>query len=112
ALRRHAILRSAGPLTFLTPVINAGGEPFRAVAVAPWLGKRQAAGSVILHKMLHSLTYVLVWFTAVVLAFALLPGGTPAAVLVVLGIFGVVLFLVLYQFLSVYSWWVVDHISS
>jgi len=51
--RTYAVLVSAGALNFLTPVINAGGEPFRAAAVAPWLGKRRAAGSVILHRMLH-----------------------------------------------------------
>ncbi len=98
--RTYAILISAGALNFLTPVINAGGEPFRAVAVAPWLGKRRAAGSVILHRMLHSLTYVLVWLTAVGLAFALLPRHTPDAVLVVLGIVGVALLLIIALFLS------------
>src|SRR3989442_11276701 len=84
--RSYAILISAGALNFLTPVINAGGEPFRAVAVAPWLGKRRAAGSVILHRMLHSFTYVLVWLTAVLLAFPLLPRGTPLIVWVLLGV--------------------------
>ncbi len=110
--RTYAILISAGALNFLTPVINAGGEPFRAVAVAPWLGQRRAAGSVILHKMLHSLTYVLVWFTAVVLAFALLPGGTPAAVLVVLGIIGVLLLLVIALFLSAHRSGVLERILN
>src|SRR3989475_6850700 len=100
--RSYAILISAGALNFLTPVINAGGEPFRAVAVAPWLGKRRAAGSVILHKMLHSLTYVLVWFTAVVLAFALLPGGTPPAVLGVLSAARLVLLGILALLVSVH----------
>src|SRR5437867_10531581 len=80
--RTYAVLISAGALNFLTPVVNAGGEPFRVAALAPWLGKRRAAGSVILHRMLHSLTYVVVWFTAVGLAFALLPRETRSAVFV------------------------------
>ena len=98
--RTYAVLVSAGALNFLTPVINAGGEPFRAAAVAPWLGKRRAAGSVILHRLLHSFTYVLVWLTAVVLAFAWLPRATPGVVRVVLGIVGAVLLLVIALFLS------------
>src|SRR5712671_8198344 len=62
--RTFAVTISANALNFLTPVVNAGGEPFRVAALAPWLGTRRAAGSVILHRMLHSFAYVLVWFTA------------------------------------------------
>src|SRR5437773_241592 len=98
--RTYAILISASALNFLTPLINAGGEPFRVVAVTPWLGKRRAAGSVILHRMLHSFAYVLVWFTAVVMAFALLPRATPDAVLVLLGSVGLVLLLIIALLLS------------
>jgi uncharacterized protein (TIRG00374 family) len=98
--RTYAVTIAAGALNFLTPVINAGGEPFRAAALAPWLGKRRAAGSVILHRMLHSFAYVLVWFTAVVLAFPLLPRDTPAIVLIVLAIAGAVLLALIGLFLS------------
>lgn len=89
--RTYAMTISAGALNFLTPVVNAGGEPFRVAALAPWLGKRRAAGSVILHRMLNSVAYVLVWFTAIVLAFALLPPETPNVVLIILGVVGLVL---------------------
>ena len=82
--RTYAVLISSGALNFLTPLINAGGEPYRVAAMAPWLGTRRAAGSVILHRMLHSFTYVLVWLTAVLLAFPLLPRGTPTPVRVLL----------------------------
>src|SRR5207237_10086268 len=82
--RTYAMTISAGAINFLTPVINAGGEPFRIAAAAPWLGKRRAAGSVILHRMLHSLAYVLVWLTAVVLAFFLLLRDTLGIVSVLL----------------------------
>ena len=98
--RTYAVTIAAGALNFLTPVVNAGGEPFRAAALAPWLGKRRAAGSVILHRMLNSLAYVLVWFTAVVLAFPLLPRDTPAIVLVVLALAAVVLLAIIGLFLS------------
>src|SRR5438034_10525939 len=36
--RTYAVTISAGSLNFLTPVVNAGGEPFRVAALAPWLG--------------------------------------------------------------------------
>lgn len=98
--RTYAVTIAAGALNFLTPLINAGGEPFRAAALAPWLGKRRAAGSVILHRMVNSLAYVLVWFTAVVLAFPLLPRHTPAGVLIVLTIAGIVLLAIIALFLS------------
>ncbi|HZE93488.1 MAG TPA: lysylphosphatidylglycerol synthase domain-containing protein, partial [Gemmatimonadales bacterium] len=68
--RTYAVTIAAGAINFLTPVINAGGEPYRVAAMAPILGRQRAAGSVILHKMLHSFAYVLVWLTAIVLAFA------------------------------------------
>lgn len=89
--RVYAVLISAGALNFLTPLVNAGGEPYRVMAMAPWLGKRRAAGSVILHRMLHSLTYLLVWLTAIVLAAALLPPDTPKAVFLLLAASGVLL---------------------
>src|SRR6266568_113961 len=98
--RTYAVLISAGALNFLTPLINAGGEPFRVAALAPWLGKRRAAGSVILHRMLHSLTYVLVWLTAVVLAFPLLPRGTPRIVWVLLGVVLVLILGIIVLFVS------------
>ena len=98
--RTYAILISAGALNFLTPLINVGGEPFRAAAVTPWLGRRRAAGSVMLHRMLHSLTYVLVWVTAIALAFMLLPRNTSTGVLVLLGIAGALSLLVIALLLS------------
>ncbi|HLZ45581.1 MAG TPA: lysylphosphatidylglycerol synthase transmembrane domain-containing protein [Gemmatimonadales bacterium] len=111
-LRTYAVLIAAGALNFLTPLINAGGEPFRAAAVAPWLGKRRAAGSVILHRMLHSFAYVLVWFTAVVLAFALLPRDTPNVVLIVLGVVGVLLLGIIALFMSAHRSGVLERILN
>ncbi|HUL49234.1 MAG TPA: lysylphosphatidylglycerol synthase transmembrane domain-containing protein [Gemmatimonadales bacterium] len=63
-------------LNFVTPMINVGGEPYRMAAVAPWLGIRRAAGSVILHNVLRGLSFLLSWLTALGLAFFMLP-STP-----------------------------------
>src|SRR6266568_5871630 len=98
--RTYAVLVSSGALNFLTPLINAGGEPYRVAAMAPWLGKRRAAGSVILHRMLHSFTYVLIWLTAVLLAFPLLPRGTPRIVWVLLGVVLVLILGIIVLFVS------------
>ena len=60
-------------INFLTPVVNAGGEPYRMAALAPWLGARKAAGSVLQYAMLHALSSLLMWLTAIVAALTL-PG--------------------------------------
>jgi uncharacterized protein (TIRG00374 family) len=83
-LHTYATLVSAGAINFLTPLINMGGEPYRIAALTPYLGTRRAAGSVIVHRMLHSLAYVLVWLTALGLGFVMLPRDTAPPVVVVL----------------------------
>lgn len=71
--RTFAITVSGFSLNFLTPLINLGGEPFKIAAVSPWLGAQRAAGSVVLHRMLHTLGLLLSFLTAVLLGFVLLP---------------------------------------
>ncbi len=63
-------------INFLTPVVNAGGEPYRVAALAPWLGNRRASGCVLQYAMLHALSSLLMWLTAVVAALTLqgIPG--------------------------------------
>jgi uncharacterized protein (TIRG00374 family) len=82
--RTYAILVSAGAINVLTPFINMGGEPYRIAALTPWLGTQRAAGSVVLHRMLNLLGYVLVWLTALGLGFVLLPRATRPTVLLIL----------------------------
>src|SRR2546427_4168047 len=57
----------------MTPMVNVGGEPFKIAAVAPWLGLRRAAGSVVIYQILHTLGMLLSFLTAVVLGALLLP---------------------------------------
>jgi len=77
-LRLLSLTVSGSALNFVTPVINAGGEPYRVAGLVPWLGSRRAAGSVILIRMLNTLALILTWFTALVLALLLLPlHGVP-----------------------------------
>lgn len=108
--RTWAILISAGALNNLTPLLNAGGEPYRAAALTPWLGKRRAAGSVILHRMLHSFSYIFVWLTAVGLSFALLPRDTPRLALVLLGVVGLLILGIIALFLSAHRSGVLERV--
>lgn len=69
----YAIIVAGFSLNFMTPMVNVGGEPFKIAAVAPWLGVRRAAGSVVIYQMLHTLGMVLSYLTAIVLGAVLLP---------------------------------------
>ena len=71
--RTYAITVSGFSLNYVTPMVNAGGEPYRVAALSAWLGRRRAASSVVLHKMLNSLALLLIWITALLLGVAMLP---------------------------------------
>ena len=71
--RVWAITVSGFSINFVTPMVNLGGEPYKAAALAPWLGTRRAAGFVVLYQMLHSLAIALVSLTALALGAWLLP---------------------------------------
>jgi uncharacterized protein (TIRG00374 family) len=58
-------------INFLTPIVNAGGEPYRIAALTPWIGTRRAAGSVLQYAMLHALSSLLMWLTAIATALTL-----------------------------------------
>lgn len=75
--RTYAILAAGFSLNFVTPMVNVGGEPFKIAAVAPWLGLRRAAGSVVIYQILHTLGMLLSFLTAVVLGALLLPHSGP-----------------------------------
>ncbi len=69
-------------INFVTPVVNAGGEPYRVAALSAWLGTERAAGSVLQYVLLHALSSLLMWLTAV--TFALAFGHTTNQVRLVL----------------------------
>src|SRR5207302_409975 len=71
--RAYAITVASFSLNFVTPMVNVGGEPLKIAAVAPWLGLRRAAGSVVIYQILHTLGMLLSFLTAVVLGALLLP---------------------------------------
>jgi uncharacterized protein (TIRG00374 family) len=55
-------------MNFVTPFAAVGGEPYRVVALSPWLGTQRATGAVILYFMLHAVTSLMLWTAALLLA--------------------------------------------
>jgi uncharacterized protein (TIRG00374 family) len=88
----YAIFVAGLGINHLTPMVNAGGEPYKVATLASWLGTTRAAGSVILHTMLRTMGSFLMWLTAAVLGLLLLPHRAAivvplcAAVVVVAGL--------------------------
>lgn len=96
-LRTLGISVTGFALNFITPVVNAGGEPYRVAVLTPELGLRRATGSVLGYVMVHAVSSLLLWLGAIVTTLVFLPHtgiGTPAlfgaAALVVVAL-GVVL---------------------
>jgi uncharacterized protein (TIRG00374 family) len=69
----YSITVSGFALNYLTPFVNLGGEPYKAAAVSAAVGKRHAAGSIVVYNVLHTLSHVLIWLIAITLAFAMMP---------------------------------------
>lgn len=70
-------LVSGSAINSLTPLVNAGGEPYRIAALAPWTGLARATASVVLHAMVRTLGLLLFYVLALLLGFGLLPRTAP-----------------------------------
>jgi uncharacterized protein (TIRG00374 family) len=73
--RAYALLTSGFALNFLTPMLNFGGEPFRVGGAGRVVGIRKAAGSVLIHNVLRTLSFMFGWVTALAIALVLLPSS-------------------------------------
>jgi uncharacterized membrane protein YbhN (UPF0104 family) len=96
-LRTFAVTVAGFAINYLTPVVSLGGEPFKVAAVTPWTGPSRAASSVIVFGMLHALSHLFIWLTAVVVAFVILPVDTIVTI-ALLGIGLVLLGLIAFVF--------------
>jgi len=92
-LRTLGISVTGFALNFITPVVNAGGEPYRVAVLTPELGLRRATGSVLGYVMVHAVSSLLLWLGAILATLLFLPHpgiGTPvlfgAATLVVVAL--------------------------
>ncbi|HEX5005195.1 MAG TPA: lysylphosphatidylglycerol synthase transmembrane domain-containing protein [Gemmatimonadales bacterium] len=73
-----ALTTAGAALNYVTPMINAGGEPYRIAGLAPWIGPQRATASVILIRLLNTLALIITWVLALALALLLLPlAGAP-----------------------------------
>ncbi|HRP09012.1 MAG TPA: lysylphosphatidylglycerol synthase transmembrane domain-containing protein [Gemmatimonadales bacterium] len=67
---------------FVTPIVNAGGEPYRIAALTPRLGVARATGATLLYVLVHAVSSIAFWLTAILLSLLVLPWSpAPAWVL-------------------------------
>jgi len=77
--RTWAIMVSGFALNSVTPFVQIGGEPFKVGAFAPWLGPRQATGTVLTYYMLSALSNMLTWLVAILAVLVLVRPAAPVA---------------------------------
>jgi len=93
--RTYAFTIAGFSINSVTPMANAGGEPFKVAAVSGWLGTRRATGSVVLYVMVHALGHLLMWMTALLLALTFVHSSVPRGVTIAVAVVcvGLALFL-------------------
>lgn len=79
--RTYAFTIAGFSINSVTPMANAGGEPFKIAAASSWLGTRRATGSVVLYLMVHALSHLLMWLTALLLALTFVHSSVPRGVM-------------------------------
>jgi uncharacterized protein (TIRG00374 family) len=88
--RTWAISITSFALNYITPAGGMGGEGYRILAVAPWLGQQRAVGAVVQYRLMFSLGHMLFVLVALLPGIFLLPPTLPAiSVLILTGLFGV-----------------------
>ncbi len=69
----YAITTTSFGINYITPIVNAGGEPYRAAATATWIGTQRATGATVLYYLLHALSSFALWLAALVAGVLVLP---------------------------------------
>lgn len=72
-LRAWRISITSFAINYATPIFSMGGEPLKVSEATPLLGRDRAVGSVVGFRLLHALSHILVFLTAIVPAAILLP---------------------------------------
>ena len=87
-------------LNYVTPLGLLGGEPYRVMELAPYVGRSKAASSVILYSMMHVFSHFWFWLLGVVLFLIVYPLDWGMGIL--LGTIALVCLLVIYFFMKGY----------
>ncbi len=89
--RAYAISVSSFAINYITPLVNLGGEPFKAAAATPYLGASTAAGSVVAFRIVHSLGQFIFWLLTLPIAYVLLPHTPTVMTMLVIAAGGLVI---------------------
>ena len=87
-------------LNYVTPLGLLGGEPYRVMELAPYVGRSKAASSVILYSMMHVFSHFWFWLLGVMLFIVVFPLNWGLGIL--LGVIALVCLLVIYFFMKGY----------
>ncbi|MEO5588466.1 MAG: lysylphosphatidylglycerol synthase domain-containing protein [Gemmatimonadaceae bacterium] len=85
--RAAAINVAAFSMNYLTPFASIGGEPFKIITAAKWMGTTEATASVLSYRLVHIQAHLMVFLTGLALAIAVLPRNVfPWPALLLLGV--------------------------
>ena len=87
-------------LNYVTPLGLLGGEPYRVMELAPYVGRSKAASSVILYSMMHVFSHFWFWLLGVMLFIVVYPLDWGLGIL--LSVIALVCLLVIYFFMKGY----------
>ena len=87
-------------LNYVTPLGLLGGEPYRVMELAPYVGRSKAASSVILYSMMHVFSHFWFWLLGVILFAITYPLDWGLGLL--LGVIATICLLVIYFFMRGY----------
>lgn len=88
-------------INYLTPVVGLAGEPWKILNIKHFIGVEKASSSVILYNMMHILSHLYFWATAIILIF--LSARLPVAAIVMLALILAILIGIIALFYAWYS---------
>lgn len=68
-----AISLSSFAINYVTPLVNLGGESYRALASKDLLGVKRAVSSTLMYNMLHMMSHIYLWIAGAAFLFFILP---------------------------------------